>query len=126
MVFIDVLAEVVAPWHDEWCVALAVGTEDAADASVGDDGVRFAEAFDHLVEGKIGIGASDAGRRCAGAILDHQLTGAERAERAEKPLERLVVGADGDEDQSTPPAYSARSKRSATAGHWTKKRSASG
>jgi len=50
----------------------------------------------------------------------------ERSERSEQPRERLVVGADGDEDQSTAPAYSARRKRSATAGHWTKKRLASG
>jgi hypothetical protein len=59
-------------------------------------------------------------------VLDHQPAAVELVERAEQALEGVVVGADGDEDQRTPPAYSARRKRSATAGHWTKKRLASG
>ena len=126
LMVIDVLAEVMAAGDDQRQVPLAPGAEDASDAGVGDHRIGLVEVPKHLIKGHVGGGLSNSGGRRAGPVLDHELIGAQLAEGVKQPPKRLMVGADGDEDQRIPPSYSARAKRSATAGHCTKKRLASG
>ena len=104
LVVVYVLAEASAARDDERNVALAAGTEDAADPRMGDHRVGFAEALQHLVEGHIGLGAGDARRRLGGPVLDDQFVAVEIAEGVEQPIEALVVSAHGDEDHRIPPA----------------------
>ncbi len=85
-----------------------------------------AEALEHPVEGHVGLGPRHSRGRRAGPVLDDELGGVERGEAVEQALEGLVVGADGDEDHSTLPLNSALRRRAAAAGHWAKKRVASG
>jgi len=73
LVFVDVLAEVVAAGDDERRVALAAGAEDAADAGVGDHLLGLAEVLDHLLERQVGLSPGNPRRRRPGPVLDDEL-----------------------------------------------------
>jgi len=125
LVVVDVLAELGPTRDDERQVPSPRRQEDAADASMGDHLLGLLQALENLLERHVVGRLAHTLRPPAGSILDDQIL-AEIGQGGEEAFERLMVGADSDEDQRMRPAYSARRSRSAAAGHCAKKRWASG
>ena len=132
LVLVDVLAEVRAAGHDDRAVPVAAREHDRADAGVRDDHAGAARLLGQLVERhEVDPLAAAVRRSCEVPYWTTRCSSPpRRGGRLDQAVERLLVGADGDEDHRAAKRLPAKRMRpaegSASSGHCAYMRWATG
>lgn len=111
LVIVDVLSKSPETRYDHRRVADRQRQHDAAHAGVSDNGLGALEVLKHRRESHIRTRPDGVVWRRATSVLDHEIFRSELRERFYQPLERLMMGADSDENQKTFPLYCMRRLR---------------